>query len=287
MKYLFLVLKGFMMGIANIIPGVSGGTIAIILGIYEELINRVSNFFKNIVDNIKFILPIGIGIGLSIVIMSGVIKYSYNNFPLPTMMFFVGLVLGGIPMLLQHVKDKKERKKPVNYLIFLITFSIVIFMAISKLILSTDLTVDFSSMGILGYVLLFIVGMVAAGTMIIPGISGSLVLMLLGYYYPIIDTIHSFVKFNNIISNGIILCVFGVGVLVGVVVVSKVLAMLFKDYTIKTYYGVLGFVTASVIAIPVSTIIELKSIGFNIPLFIVGLITLVIGAIISYKLGDR
>jgi putative membrane protein len=287
MKYLFLVLKGFLMGIANIIPGVSGGTIAIILGIYEELINRVSNIFKNLLDNIKFILPIGIGIVLSIVIMSGVIKYSYNNFPLPTMTFFVGLVLGGIPMLLPHIKDKKEKKKPVNYIIFLISFSIVIFMAISKLLFSTDMAVNLSSMGLIGYVLLFIVGMISAGTMIIPGISGSLVLMLLGYYYPIIDTIHSFVKFNNLVSNGIILFVFGIGVIVGIIVVSKVLEELFKNYTIKTYYGVLGFVTASVIAIPISTVIELKTIGFNIPLLIVALVTLVIGAMISYKLGDR
>ena len=254
MKYLILVLKGFMMGIANIIPGVSGGTIAIILGIYEELINRVSNITKNFVDNLKFIIPIGVGILLSIAVMSGIIKYSYNNFPLPTMMFFVGLVLGGIPMIMSKVKGKKDSKKPVNYIIFLITFSIVVLMAISDLIFKTNTTVSFSNMGILSYVWLFLVGVIAAGTMVIPGISGSLVLMLLGYYYPIIDTIHDLVKFKDIFGNGLILGIFGVGVLVGIVVIAKILELLFKKYKTKTYYGVLGFIFASVIAIPISTI---------------------------------
>ena len=287
MKYIILAIKGFIMGIANIIPGVSGGTIAIILGIYEELINRVSNLFKDFKENVLFILPIGIGILASIAIMSGVIKYSYNNFPLPTMMFFVGLELVGITMLVSRVKGKKESKKPLNFVIFAITFAIVILMAISDLIFNTNTIVSFENMGILGYVLLFIVGVIAAGTMVIPGISGSLVLMLLGYYYPVIDTIHSLVKFNNIITNGIILVVFGLGVLVGIVVIAKILEWLFKKYSVKTYFGVLGFVCASVIAIPISTILELGDLGMNIPLAVISIITLIFGAIISFKLGER
>ena len=160
-------------------------------------------------------------------------------------------------------------------------------MAISDLIFNTNTIVSFENMGILGYVLLFIVGVIAAGTMVIPGISGSLVLMLLGYYYPVIDTIHSLVKFNNIITNGIILVVFGLGVLVGIVVIAKILEWLFKKYSVKTYFGVLGFVCASVIAIPISTILELGDLGMNIPLAVISIITLIFGAIISFKLGER
>ena len=287
MKYIILAIKGFFMGIANIIPGVSGGTIALILGIYEELVERVSNLFKNFIDNMKFIIPIVFGILASIVIMSGLIKSSYDNFPLPTMMFFVGLVLGGIPMLYGKVKGQKESKKPVNYLIFLITFSIVILMSLSDLLFKTNTVIDFSNLTPIGYVLVFIVGVIAAGTMVIPGISGSLVLMLLGYYYPIINAIHDLVKFKDIFSNMIVLGIFGVGVLIGIVVISKILTILFKNYSIKTYFGVLGFVCASVVAIPISTILELGDIGFNIPLCVISLITLMFGAIISYKLGDR
>ena len=285
MKYIILTVKGFIMGIANIIPGVSGGTIALILGIYEELVNRVSHLFDNLIDNIKYILPIGIGIGLSLLIMSGVINYSYENFPLPTMMFFVGLVVGGIPMLYGNIKGKKESKQKSNYLIFLITFALVLFMSLSNVIFNTTSVVDLNNMGLGGYLVLFLVGIVAAGTMVIPGISGSLVLMLLGYYYPIISKINELKSFTNLGSNILILGVFGLGVLAGIVIIAKVLELLFKKYTVKTYFGVLGFVIASIFAIPIASTVG--DIIIDIPLAVVSLIMMFIGSVISYKLGDR
>ena len=117
MKNIILIIKGFFMGIANVIPGVSGGTIAIILGIYEEFISRISNLFKDLKKNLLFLIPIGIGMGLAIVTTSKLVSYSYDKFPLPTILFFVGLVFGGIPMLIQNVKGKKESKKISNYII--------------------------------------------------------------------------------------------------------------------------------------------------------------------------
>ena len=285
MKYIILTVKGFIMGIANIIPGVSGGTIALILGIYEELVNRVSHLFDNLIDNIKYILPIGIGIGLSLLIMSGVINYSYENFPLPTMMFFVGLVVGGIPMLYGNIKGKKESKQKSNYLIFLITFALVLFMSLSNVIFNTTSVVDLNNMSLGGYLVLFLVGIVAAGTMVIPGISGSLVLMLLGYYYPIISKINELKSFTNLGSNILILGVFGLGVLAGIVIIAKVLELLFKKYTVKTYFGVLGFVIASIFAIPIASTVG--DIIIDIPLAVVSLVMMFIGSVISYKLGDR
>ena len=103
---LILVIKGFIMGISNIIPGVSGGTLALILGIYEKFIGAISHFFSNIKENICFLIPIAIGMILAIVSLSRVIDYSYNHFPIPTTLFFVGLVLGGVPLLASKVKGK-------------------------------------------------------------------------------------------------------------------------------------------------------------------------------------
>ena len=96
---LVLVVKGFIMGIANIIPGVSGGTLALILGIYEDFIGAISHFFSNFKKNICFLAPIAIGILLAIASLSRVIDYSYKHYPIPTSLLFVGLVIGGIPML--------------------------------------------------------------------------------------------------------------------------------------------------------------------------------------------
>ena len=286
MKYILLLVKGFFIGIANIIPGVSGGTIAIILGIYEQLISTISHFFSNLKENLLFVIPIGIGLLVSIGVMSGVIEYSYDNFPVPTMMFFVGLVLGGIPMLMKNVINKKESKSPINFVIFLLTFCLVIFMSLSGLIFGTSL-VDLSNLNFAGYLLLFCIGVVAAATMVIPGISGSLVLMLLGYYYPIVSIVHELVKFKNIPNNILILGVFGLGVVFGIVFISKLLEMLFKNYKVKTYFGVLGFIFASIIAIPVSTILEHVSLDISLATGIISIIMLVVGSIVSYKLGDK
>ena len=132
------------MGIANIIPGVSGGTLAIILGIYEDFIGALSHFFKNFKKNLIFILPVGLGMLASIATMSNVIDYSLHKFTLATVMFFVGLVLGGIPLLLNKVKGKKDSKVFADIIAFIITFSIVIFMAVAKLIFSTDFSISFA-----------------------------------------------------------------------------------------------------------------------------------------------
>jgi putative membrane protein len=217
--------------------------------------------------------------------MSGVINYSYENFPLPTMMFFVGLVVGGIPMLYGNIKGKKESKQKSNYLIFLITFALVLFMSLSNVIFNTTSVVDLNNMSLGGYLVLFLVGIVAAGTMVIPGISGSLVLMLLGYYYPIISKINELKSFTNLGSNILILGVFGLGVLAGIVIIAKVLELLFKKYTVKTYFGVLGFVIASIFAIPIASTVG--DIIIDIPLAVVSLVMMFIGSVISYKLGDR
>ena len=274
------------MGIANIIPGVSGGTLAIILGIYEDFIGALSHFFKNFKKNLIFILPVGLGMLASIATMSNVIDYSLHKFTLATVMFFVGLVLGGIPLLLNKVKGKKDSKVTSNIIAFLITFSIVMFMAVAKLIFSTDFSISFAHLSIIGFILLFLVGILAAGTMVIPGVSGSLVLMLIGYYEPVIATIKSLVHFDNIAHNGLIVLVFGLGIVFGIVGIARLFEYLFKRHETVTYYGVLGFIFASVIAIPVSTFTSI-SITFKVWELIIGIVCLLIGTVIAYKLGEK
>ena len=194
---IFLVIKGFIMGIANVIPGVSGGTLALTLGIYEKLIKTISHFFKNLKENIKFLLPLALGMLLSIITMSNVIDYSFKNFPLPTTLFFMGLVVGGVPILYKRVKGTKESKKISSYVIAGLTFAFVIVLALSEQLFNINLTANLSNMNFFEYILLFLVGIIAAATMVIPGVSGSLVLMLLGYYYPILELVTEITKFNN------------------------------------------------------------------------------------------
>ena len=288
MKSLISVIKGFIMGIANIIPGVSGGTLALTLGIYEQFIGAISHFFEKLKENLKFLIPILVGMVLAIVSMSNVISSSFEHYPIPTTLFFMGLVLGGIPMLSGFVKDKKEKKEISSYVIALITFSFVMILAFSEEIFGSGLgTANLENVSTLGYVLLFVVGMVTAATMIIPGVSGSLVLMLLGYYLPVVNTIKDFTKLNNLFPNFLILGFFGLGVLLGIVLISKLIEFLLHKYETKTYFGVLGFIISSIIAIPVSVYHEIGDITFSVPQVLLGIVFLGIGAFIGYKLGGE
>lgn len=273
---LILMIKGFFMGIANIIPGVSGGTLAITMGIYEDLINAISHFFTKLKQNITFLLPVGIGAILSILLGSKVIGYSLEKFPLPTILFFVGLILGGLPMLSRKTKGNMTKK---NIIIFLATFVFVI----ALMFLKTGKQVSFASMNILSYILLFFVGMIASATMIIPGISGSFMLMVMGYYQPIINTINTLTKMQDIGKCFMILIPFGLGVLVGIVLIAKLIEFLFKKYEVPTYFGIIGFVLASIIGIFTST----ANLTFAIVPFIIGLVLFAIGFVIAYKLGDE
>lgn len=288
MKSLVLLIKGFIMGIANIIPGVSGGTLALTLGIYEDFISSITHFFSNLKKNIKFLFPVFIGIGLSLLTMSNVISKCFDKFPIPTTLFFMGLVIGGLPMLIDRVKDTKEKKQVSSYIILLSTFALVMVLAFSDYIFGSGLgDVNLSNIGGIGYLILFLVGIIAAATMVIPGVSGSLVLMLLGYYFPIINAIKEFTHFDNLSSNFIILMFFGLGVLIGIVLIAKLIEWLLKKYEAKTYFGVIGFIIASVIAIPVSVYNTVESINYSLPQLLIGIVVLFIGGIVGNKLGEK
>lgn len=281
MKNVILAIKGFFIGLANIIPGVSGGTLALTLGIYEKLIGCISHFFKNLKENIKFILPIGIGAVIAILSLSHLISFCLDNYVLPTILFFIGAILGGLPMLIKKVSGHKVTIS--NIIIFLITFGIIILL----LFLNSETEVSFQNMNIIDYLLLFVVGVVASATMVIPGVSGSAVLMTIGYYKPILNIVRNLTDFSSLGSNLAILIPFGLGVLVGILLIAKVLEFLFKNFEVKTYYGVLGFIVASIIAIIYQNLIINANFVFSFGSLIIGIILFILGFVVAYKLGDK
>ena len=275
---LLLIIKGMIIGVANIIPGVSGGTLMITLGIYEDVINTISHFFQNFKKNLKFIIPLGIGMISSILLLSKLISVCLDKYPYPTTFFFIGLIIGGIPLLWRHASAAKGKYS--NWLVFIITFGIVLLFAFLK---NGNNVVSFDNLNLSGYISLLIIGMISAATMVIPGISGSFVLMLLGYYEPIVNTIKDLTNINLLSHNLLILIPFGIGIIVGIVLVAKLIEYLFNRYPVKTYYGVLGFVLASLIAI----MMPLLKISPGIIEIIISIILVIIGGIIAYKLGDK
>lgn len=267
--------KGFLIGLANIIPGVSGGTMAVSFGIYEEIIEIASNIFKNFKKNMAFILPIGIGAVIAIALLSNVITICLDKYQVATPLLFVGLILGGLPAIVKNIG--KKITKPTNLIVFSIT---ILFMLFIYLGIKDAEDVDFTNVDAIGYIILFIVGAIAAITMVVPGISGSFVLMLIGYYKPIVKTVSDLTHFNNIIHNLCILIPFGFGVLFGIVSVSKLIKYCLKKYPEQTYSSIVAFVLSSVVLI----IYPLLNVSASITELIVGIVLLLMGSILTYKM---
>lgn len=268
---IILFLKGMILGSAMIIPGVSGGTLAISLGIYERIINVITHFFKNFKENIIFIINLGLGILASIVLGALILNYTFEHYPIPTIIFFIGLLIGSIPSLTKRV-DLRNTLKISNIFYFLLGVSLVLGVYLFKG--SSEVTFS-NGFNLVQSIKLILVGVVAAATLVIPGISGSFMLMILGYYKPILEVISETIKFNNLGNNILILIPFGVGVLLGIIGIAKLIEYLLKNHETKTYYAIIGFLIASIIEIFASlfsyhsTIIQII---ISVVLFILGLL---------------
>lgn len=257
MDILKRIFCGVIVGIANIIPGVSGGTMMVTFGIYDRLIECLTTLFKDLRKNILFLIPLAIGMGIGIVGFTYIIEYLLKNHTLPTCMAFIGLILGGLPMLWGKLNEKRLEKKaplfsPVNILCFLIFMALVIVLPLLK---GSDNELNQIQPGVLTAVILFFVGILASATMIIPGVSGSMVLMIIGYYYGILNGIKLFfealkaVDINAILSQCAVLVPFGIGVIVGIFGVAKLINYLFNRHGVSTYCGIFGLILASPFAI--------------------------------------
>ena len=273
---ILLFLKGFVFGIANIIPGVSGGTLALTMGIYEDLISSISNIFKKFKRSMSFLIPFALGAVVSIISLSKVIDFCLDKYKTLTIVFFIGLIIGGIPLLFKNINVKKITIPKA--LVFLITFSIILIITYIKSG-TTNVTLNNN---MISYLKLFGVGIVSAATMVIPGVSGSFVLMLMGYYQPLLKVINNITSFNNVTNNIILLIPLGIGVVLGILLITKLLEYLFTKYKEITYYGIIGFLFASIITLVLS--ISLPSTFIEI---VLSLLLLIIGYFLGNKLGDR
>lgn len=276
------VLKGMLIGIANIIPGVSGGTMAVSMGIYDRLIRCISHPFEDFKNNVLFLIPIAIGMGLSIIASAFGIDYLFETFPLQTNLLFIGLILGSMPAIYGKVKGVTLRTGHI--LAAVLFFAVVVGMAMLNGAGGSYVQIGVSFLDI---VKLFFIGVIASATMVIPGVSGSMMLLILGYYNPILDTIKLFFQavmgldFNNLFATMFILVPFGIGVLAGMVGIAKGIEVIFAKFPIYAYWSIIGLLFASPIAILlVGTINNITLLSM-----LTGIIALSAGLVISKKLG--
>ena len=283
MKFVLEMLRGMVIGLANIIPGVSGGTMMVSMGIYDTLIHCITHLFKEFKKSILTLLPYAVGMVLAIGGLSFALKWAFAVYPLPTNTLFIGLILGGLPAILHQVKGKK--KGAVGAVLFVVFFALIIVMQIFQSEHVATITLSFGEV-----VKLFLLGAVASATMVIPGVSGSMILKLLGYYEPVVT-----VAIPGLISglahgewaavgaNVGILLPFGLGIVVGIFAIAKLIEVLLARWEGQTYCAILGLVTASPVAILMAT--EMVNLSWST--LIISLLTFAIGFYVAWRLGGK
>lgn len=219
---MLLCLKGFIIGIGKIIPGVSGSLLAIRLNVYEDIIYSINNIFNDFKNSVMFLGKLAIGVISSIIIGSNIIMYFLDKYYLPTMIIFILLILSGIPSVVKEVK---------NYYISIISliFYIVLLYLPNLSIINNNY---------------YFMGFLEAFTTIIPGISGTALFMSFGMYDELLNLFSNILlfDFNKLIP-------FSIGLIIGGVIIVRFIDYCFKKYRDKTYSVILGLLIGSIISI--------------------------------------
>lgn len=277
------IIKGVIIGIANIIPGVSGGTMAVSMGIYDKLIHCITHLFSEFKKSIQFLFPIFLGAAIGLVGLSFVIEYMFEHIPLPTNLLFIGLIVGGLPAIWKKVKGNTV--KGGHILSFILFFVLVAGLAAFGNGKGTDVVLN---PGIGMAVILFLIGMLASATMIIPGVSGSMILLLLGFYNPIVSEINDFIRaFAALNGAGLrrgfaLFIPLGLGIVVGIFAIAKLIEIVFKKFPLYAYWAIIGLIVASPVAILLVGEIGTITVGS----VLAGVVCLMIGSVVAYHLGE-
>ena len=283
--------NGSVYGMTLVIPGVSATILAIILGFYDELLYTMNHIREDKRKNIRYLIFFVIGVAVGTVLFSRLITFLINTFSLPTMLFFAGLLTGIIPLTYSYAKGPAAR----------ISIREIV-LAIAAIIGLYLLTVGFTEPEIApGYnggpdvmviLFLFAAGIVNGATLVIPGLSGAFILLIMGLYPIIISTVSDIgtflanpTNFDLFIEIALVLAPFGIGALIGVIFMAKLMEKLLKSYHKQVYAVIMGMVIASVVTLFQNPIVYQS--GVSTPAIIIGGLLAIAGFIIAFTLGKK
>lgn len=244
------IIDGAVIGMAIMIPGVSGGSMIMSMGLYPTLLSFIGGNKQERKKTLPVLLPVVIGLLLGIVAFAYLLKLALGHFPLQTAAVFIGLILGGIPMLTREVRG--NRPTFANIIAFLIAVGVMIAMLIFSARANLDLSLKPS---VWHFILTIILGFLSASTMIIPGVSGSALMLILGYYIEITGRVKlltdGIVHFDGaaIGENVLVFVPYLIGAAIGIVLTSKGLKKLLEKHPVTTYYALIGLMVTSPIAV--------------------------------------
>ena len=306
MKFLKRLFAGMGIGIGAAIPGVSGAAIAVILNIYEDIISSINAFKKHSIQSIKILVPIVLGIIIAIIPCIIVFKLAFQYLMFVLICIFCGFLVGSFPAVTREVKGVKPCKKQI--IIIVLAGIFVVLLGVLSIVLGDKINLNqtFSNMPWWLYLVLIPVGIVAAVALTVPGLSGSLILLIIGFYRPLLDFTVNWTKellsgnashFGQLV--GMIGC-FAVGVLIGIVAVSKVMALLLEKHHDSTFFAIIGFILGSFIVLFLNFDIfnyyrvwggaTIENVTPALPIYAeipVGIVCLALAAFVSYKLVKK
>lgn len=260
------IYRGMAMGASDVIPGVSGGTIAVLLGIYDQLIHAINGIFsKNWRKHLGFLIPLALGVAIAIFTLARVMEWLLKHYPGPTYFFFLGLIIGVIPFLFKEADVKNNFT--VNQYIILIIGAILISLL---MFLNDDKEAVIIDRSIFTYSLLFISGFIGSAAMILPGVSGSFVLLVIGVFPTVMSAISNF-ELSVIIVTGI-------GILVGIISMSKIVNYFLTHYRSSTFALIIGMVIGSIVVI-------FPGWPTNVPLLLLSIFSFATGLLAAFILG--
>lgn len=269
---------GAAIGVAMIIPGVSGGTIAVLLDIYDKLIDALGNLRKNFKENAAFLLPVLLGAVLAFAAAYFPLDYALRYAPLPTVLLFAGLMTGSVPKLFKDCKSNGFKKS--NILSVILPFLAIMAICVAKLFVAAGSADLSAGMPVWGYFALVAVAMLASCALVIPGVSGSMLLMILGYYYAIFAAVRS--ATDNFWHAALVLALFAFGLVIGFFSIAKLMKLFLEKFPRGTHWAIWGFVLGSIPAIFI--VFDYSSAPLGAVQIAIGCILFALGAIGTYAL---
>ena len=287
-NFMSYLLKGLAIGTAAIIPGISGGTIAFMLGIYDQIIDAIVSIRRHTKQSLNVLLPVGVGVVVAIGALTYPMGLALMYAPFPTVTLFAGFIIGSLPQLRKDL-PRTFNAKSLGFLVVpaIVAMLLGIFSVIGELDATSVLTGD----AFLPKLSLLVVGLLGVSAFVVPGISGSMLLLSIGFYEPVLSSLRRLLEnlfdMNGLLPEVINFGLLGIGALVGFVLISVLMKWLLTHRRNEVNLAVFGFILGSLVAIFYNYEMIPVYENLNLIMVIFGLITLASGVWISLELNKR
>ena len=284
--------NGLAFGVIQTVPSISGGTIAIILGFYFDLIRAINHFREDSKKHLHFLIPLFLGTAIGIVLFSSLVNFFLENHSFPTMLFFMGLIAGIVPHIFSKIREDGQKLGIREILLIILPLPILLLMASFRGESITDPAEVVSTITIPFMLFIFFAGILAAAALVVPGISGSFLLLLLGIYHVVIYSVQSIRVFLGDITNTeLMLDIFRVlgplalGIIVGGLSMIRLIEKLLEKHQKPVYSVILGLMVASFVVLIMEPMVY--RIGVSVLIVVIGIAIFSLGCVASFNLGKK